>query len=98
MAATDSFKLKVVSPRGIALDCEVRSVLVQTQDGQVGILPGHCGYVALLGSGSVGYDGNQGSGSIYVSGGSVNFHDGVLTVLADSLHQKTPSDHPEVQH
>jgi F-type H+-transporting ATPase subunit epsilon len=91
MAANDTFRLKVVSPRGIALDSEVRSVLVQTLDGQVGILPGHCGYVALLGSGSVGYDGVQGSGSIYVTGGSVNFHEGVLTVLADSLHQKAPA-------
>ena len=36
-----SFKLKIVTPDGLAFDSEVESLLVRTHDGDVEFLAGH---------------------------------------------------------
>lgn len=83
----DSFALKVLTPAGVALSESVTSVTLPGSDGEVGILPGHCRYVGLLGTGSLKYvPAGQGSPkSIVVSEGSCQFEGNALTVLADEV-------------
>ena len=51
----DTFKLKISTPTGSMLELAVEEVVLTTQKGQVGILPGHSHYVGLLGTGILSY-------------------------------------------
>ena len=82
----DSFHLKVVTPAGIALEEEVSSVTLPTSEGEIGVLPGHVQYIALLGVGILTYTKIGGeSQRMVVTSGFCQFAHGHLTVLADQV-------------
>ncbi|MGM9625651.1 MAG: ATP synthase F1 subunit epsilon [Eubacteriales bacterium] len=47
----EGFELKIVTPEACVFDGEVKSVLVRTSDGDVGILKNHIKYVATIDDG-----------------------------------------------
>ncbi|MCQ2432681.1 MAG: ATP synthase F1 subunit epsilon [Clostridia bacterium] len=49
----EGITLKIVTPDGVAFDGEVKSLLVRTTEGDVGILRGHTNYVACIDYGMV---------------------------------------------
>lgn len=75
----NSFTLKIVSPEGVIAERVVESVQLPMVDGEIGVLPNHCGYTGLLKAGMV----RTGSESYEIRGGFARFADNVLTVLAD---------------
>jgi F-type H+-transporting ATPase subunit epsilon len=82
----ESFTLKVFTPAGMLLEATVSSVTVPTSQGEVGILPHHVNYVALLGTGILQYSlasGGQ-SSKLVVAGGFCSFDHELLTILADA--------------
>jgi F-type H+-transporting ATPase subunit epsilon len=82
----ESFTLKVFTPAGLLLEATVASVTVCTSQGEVGILPQHVNYVALLGTGILQYSlasGGQ-SNKLVVAGGFCSFDHELLTILADA--------------
>ena len=82
----ESFTLKVFTPAGMLLEANVASVAVFTSQGEVGILPQHVNYVALLGTGILQYSLASGGQAqkIVVSGGFCSFDHELLTILADA--------------
>ncbi len=46
-----TFHLQIVTPDGLSYDGPAENLYVRTQDGVIGILPGHIDYVAPLGMG-----------------------------------------------
>ncbi|MCB0353042.1 MAG: ATP synthase F1 subunit epsilon [Bdellovibrionales bacterium] len=85
--ADSVFELKLYTPAGLAVDEQVEEVTVPTSVGQVGILPQHAKYTAVLGTGVLQYiaSGSKKVQRMVVSGGFVSFSENKLTVLADSL-------------
>jgi F-type H+-transporting ATPase subunit epsilon len=82
----ETFSLQVVSPTGTALDAVVSSVRVPSSTGEIGILPGHIGYIGLLGTGVLEATGASGERHrLVVSGGFCSFADGKLTILTDAV-------------
>ena len=77
-----SFKLKIVTPDGLAFDSEVESLLVRTDDGDVEFLAGHIDYMASLGTGRarIKKDGKEKLAS--VSGGFVTVKNGEVNLVA----------------
>ena len=77
-----SFKLKIVTPDGLAFDSEVESLLVRTHDGDVEFLAGHIDYMASLATGRarIKVDGKDKLAS--VSGGFVMVKGGEVSMAA----------------
>jgi len=81
-------KLEVFTPAGTVLSTQVDEIMLQSSDGEIGILPGHAPYVGLLGTGLLAYRGDT-SDRMVVSGGVCSFFDETLTVLADDVDQES---------
>ena len=81
-------KLEVFTPAGSVISLEVSEVMLQSSNGEIGILPGHAPYVGLLGTGLLTYRGNS-SNRVVVSGGVCSFFNETLTVLADDVDLET---------
>ncbi|RMG44110.1 MAG: ATP synthase F1 subunit epsilon [Candidatus Dadabacteria bacterium] len=84
---SESFRLKIVTPAGVALDETVSELKLVSAAGEIGILPGHARYLGLLGTGVCEFrSAEDGQGKrLVLSGGFCNFSGGTLTVLADSV-------------
>jgi F-type H+-transporting ATPase subunit epsilon len=82
-----SFKLKVLTPAGLALEDRASSVKLQTVDGEIQILPQHARYVGLLGQGALEYVSASGAATqtMNLKGGFCSFGPDGLQVLADSI-------------
>lgn len=46
-----TFNLKIVTPEGLVYDDECQKLIVQTTEGEAGILPKHINYIAALSTG-----------------------------------------------
>lgn len=84
----DSFQLELFSPAGSELNLEVASVTLQAAKGEITVLPGHVGYIGVLGVGLLSYkpkDNSESIGKFVITGGFASLSDGVLRVLADAI-------------
>lgn len=80
----EEFKIRVLTPVGVALEDSAKSATLPTVDGEIGILPHHTRYSGIVGEGTLRYEkASGGSESIDVTGGFVNFSGDTLTILAD---------------
>jgi F-type H+-transporting ATPase subunit epsilon len=66
---SNTFRVKVASPDGIALSVDAVCVELQTVDGIIQVLPGHAPLVAALAPGELIVIGADGKTNLYVSGG-----------------------------
>lgn len=64
-----SLQLKVITPRKLVVDREVKAVFLPSVEGYIGILPGHRPLIAALGKGIVTYRLNQKQEEFFVEGG-----------------------------
>jgi F-type H+-transporting ATPase subunit epsilon len=89
--SAESFQLKIITPAGVALEEDVATVTVPSANGEIGILPDHAEYTALLGVGVLTYKAVQKAdlSRLVVTGGFCQFNNNVLTVLADSVDLAT---------
>lgn len=87
--SADSFRLKVITPEGVALDEQVSSATIPTSEGEIGVLPKHARYCGLLGNGPLSYlkQGSATSENFTVHEGFCHFVDDTLTILADSVER-----------
>ena len=82
----DSFHLKILTPAGLALMDVATEVYLPSSDGEIGVLPGHCIYTGLLGTGTLRFHSDNGdSRRVQISGGFCNFANNTLTILADRV-------------
>lgn len=86
-------KLKIVTPEKLLLETEVSQVTLPVTFGEVTLLPEHVPYIGSLTSGEVRFlEGAGGEVALALSSGFVEFHDNVLTVLADRAERAEDID------
>jgi F-type H+-transporting ATPase subunit epsilon len=79
----DSFQLRIVTPRRLMLDEQVREVTAPGSVGQFGVLPDHITFLSSLEIGALSYRTDGGVRHLAVRGGFAEVADNVMTVLAD---------------
>jgi len=84
--ASESFALKIVTPRGLERQVDAAAVTLPSARGEIGLLAGHATYNGLLGVGIMSITETTGATSkLVVGGGFCTYSDGVMTVLADMV-------------
>jgi F-type H+-transporting ATPase subunit epsilon len=87
-------KFKIVTPEKTVLEEEVYQVTLPVVHGEVTLLPHHVPYIGALNAGEIMLRKTAGGEeiSLATSGGFVEFHDDVLTVLADTAERAEEID------
>jgi len=90
--AQSNLSLRVVSPAATVFEGEVESVVLTAWDGEVGILPGHAPFIALLGGGVM-RAAQVGGGEFrrFLSRGVVKVEDNQVTVLSEYAGTEPPA-------
>lgn len=85
--STNSFKLKIITPQGVAVEQQVKSVKLPSSNGQIGVLPQHERYVSTLGIGVIEFESAEGkeNSKFVISEGFCNVEQDCLIILADNL-------------
>lgn len=86
----NNFNLEILVPSGKVLSQSVQAVTMESEMGQVGILPAHAYYTTTLGTGVLEYtlaDGRN-TNALVISGGIAQFGDTTLRILADTVDLK----------
>ncbi len=79
----DAFELRVVTPRRLLLEEEVREVTAPGTIGEFGVLPDHITFLTSLEIGTLSFRTDRGVRRVAVRGGFAEVADNVMTVLAD---------------
>jgi F-type H+-transporting ATPase subunit epsilon len=89
-----SIKLKVVTPEKTVVEQDIYQATLPVFGGEVTILPNHIPYIGALRAGEVILRSEQNGEeqSLAISGGFVEFHDGVLSILADTAERAEEID------
>ena len=87
-----SLKLKVITPRELLVDEEVREVCLPSLEGYLGIFPGHRPLFVALGQGQLTYKRSNEQGDLKVQGGYAEvLPDRVLVFTEKGKDEKNPS-------
>jgi len=76
-------RLKIITPRKVKVDEDVRMVIMRSITGDVGILPGHAPYSFVLDYGILRIQSDDMERSIAVYGGVAHVQDSGITVLTE---------------
>jgi F-type H+-transporting ATPase subunit epsilon len=79
----EAFDLRVVTPRQLLLEEEVREVTAPGTVGEFGVLPDHITFLTSLETGTLSYRDSGGVHRLAVRGGFAEVLNNVMTVLAD---------------
>ena len=86
-------KLRIVTPEKLLLETEVTQVTLPVAFGEVTILPLHVPYIGALSSGEVRFLETTGEEEhLALSSGFVEFHEDVLTILAERAERAQDID------
>ncbi len=87
-------KLKVVTPEKTVVEQEVYQATLPVLGGEVTLLPNHMPYIGALRAGEIMLRTEIGGeeSSIATSGGFVEFHDNILSILADTAERAEEID------
>jgi F-type H+-transporting ATPase subunit epsilon len=86
-------RLKIVTPEKLLLETEVSQITLPVTFGEVTILPEHVPYIGSLTAGELRFMEHTGDEiHLALSSGFVEFHDNVLTVLADRAERAEDID------
>lgn len=86
--------LKIVTPERAVLEETITQVTLPIVDGEITVLPDHMPYIGALRPGEIMVctEESDKETSLAVSGGFVEFHDNVLTILADTAERAEEID------
>ena len=87
-----TFRLEIVTPKGVVLDDQVVHVRCPGAAGDFGVLAGHAPMMAGLGSGRLGVDFTDHSEDFAITGGYLDVHNDVAVVLAESCINRKDID------
>ncbi len=87
-------KFKIVTPERTVIEQEVYQATLPVLHGEVTILPHHMPYIGALSAGEIilRTEANGEETSLATSGGFVEFHDDVLSILADTAERAEEID------
>jgi F-type H+-transporting ATPase subunit epsilon len=80
---SDAFQFRILTPRRVLLDEEVREVTAPGTVGEFGVLPDHITFVSSLEIGTLSCRTDRAVQRLAVRGGFAEVVDNVMTVLAD---------------
>lgn len=78
-------RVLVISPERAVFDGEADSVVAPAYDGEVGILPRHAAFMALLGTGPLTVRHGGGSSRFHVQGGFLQVVSNTVRVVAEHV-------------
>jgi F-type H+-transporting ATPase subunit epsilon len=87
--------LKIITPEKVVSEEEIYQITLPVKDGEITILPEHIPYIGALKAGEIVFRGESAQSkevTLAVSGGFVEFHDNVLTLLADTAERADAID------
>jgi len=91
--ATETLKVRVVSPQRTVWEGEARSLVAPAWDGSVGILPGHAPFITLLGGGRLEIDlPDGGSERFFLNRGALKVEANEVMILTEYADRKPPAD------
>lgn len=85
-------KFKIVTPERTVFEEEIDQATLPVSDGEVTILPEHRSYIASLKAGEITLKKAGEETNLAVSGGFIEFHQNMLTVLADTAERAEEID------
>ncbi len=92
--------LKIITPEKVVSEEEVYQITLPIKDGEITMLPEHIPYIGALTAGEVVFRKESAQSeetTLAVSGGFVEFHDNVLTLLADTAERAEAIDMDRAQ-
>jgi F-type H+-transporting ATPase subunit epsilon len=93
--AEGALSVRVVSPGRVVFEGEAAALVAPAWDGQVGILPGHAPFLALLGSGELAIELLGGGSETYqVAGGVLKVERNQVTLLTEYAGTEPPEQVP----
>lgn len=89
-----NFLLKIITPDKVVLEEEIFQATLPVEEGDVTVLPNHVPYIGTLRAGEIVVRKTDGGAeaSLATSGGFVEFHENLLTVLADTAERAEEID------
>ncbi|NTW13473.1 MAG: ATP synthase F1 subunit epsilon [Candidatus Moranbacteria bacterium] len=89
-----SIRLKIVTPEKLILEEDVYSVTLPAESGEITVLPDHIPYIGSIRSGEIFFrrEANAEPERLATSGGFVELHGNVLSVLADTAERAEEID------
>lgn len=82
-----NIKFKIVTPERTVFEDEIDQATLPVTGGEVTILPEHQSYIASLSTGEIMIKKGKNEVLLFVSGGFLEFHANLLTVLADTAER-----------
>lgn len=93
MAENSVLTVSIVTPDGqVYDDDQVTMLVVNTKEGELGILPNHVPVIAALAIDEVRVKHSQEEGVIAVNGGFVEFSENTATIVADTAENQSDID------
>ncbi|MBM3334856.1 ATP synthase F1 subunit epsilon [Candidatus Sumerlaeota bacterium] len=80
------FKLQVVTPEHVVLDENVTSIVAPGAAGYLGVLAHHASLLTTLAEGPLTIKRDESVRAYRISGGFLEVHNNVATILCDSIH------------
>lgn len=84
-----SIRLRVIIPRKLLVDEEVKEVTLPDTDGSIGILPGHRPLFVALGKGVLSYRVQRRSEKYTIRGGHADIHPQKVEVFTELAEHET---------
>ena len=84
-----SLRLKIIAPRKLVVDEEVKEVSLPSLEGYLGILPGHRPLLAALGKGMITYRTAKGEEEFSVQGGYAEILPDKILIFTELLENET---------
>lgn len=85
-------KVNIVTPDGPVCETEANMIIAATENGEIGILPGHIAMVAPLQIGALRLKKDNSTEYVAVHGGFIEVRPDVVTVLAQSAEMASSID------
>ena len=94
---SDHFQLRIVTPRRLVLDEQVREVTAPGTVGEFGVLADHATFLSSLEIGLLSYRTDRGRVTLAVRGGFAEVDDNVMTVLAEAAQLPAEIDSSQAE-
>jgi len=85
------FQLQIYTQQSKAFDAPVTSIVVPGESGYLGVLAHHAPLVATLGRGTLTIRQQAGESCYYLSGGFLEVHGNVATLLVEEFKPSAPA-------
>ncbi|MBN1384626.1 MAG: F0F1 ATP synthase subunit epsilon [Elusimicrobia bacterium] len=87
-----TFSLEIVTPEKVAYKGDVRQISIPAYEGEMGVLPGHIDYLAMLSPGEIRIKRNDDLVLFAISGGFAEIHPKNVVILCETAESAEDID------